>query len=146
VTGLERALAAAAVALLLAAGPTSAQNAGRLEIDVMISHISNRPGDIDPAGRKLDRELRDQFRYESLRVLDSLQLSLRLDEVGSVDLPNGKPLRVRPLQVGERGVLVAVAIEGTLQTDLRIRNGHLVVIGAEPYEDGRLVISLEPHF
>jgi len=146
VTGLERALAAAAVVLLLAAGPTSAQNAGRVEIDVMISHISNRPGDIDPAGRKLDRELRDQFRYESLRVLESRRLSLRLDEVGSVDLPNGKPLRVRPLQVGERGVLVAVAIEGTLQTDLRIRNGHLVVIGAEPYEDGRLVISLEPHF
>ncbi|MDH3211757.1 MAG: hypothetical protein OEM05_04650 [Myxococcales bacterium] len=145
-TGLERALAAAAVVLLLAAGPTSAQNAGRVEIDVMISHISNRPGDIDPAGRKLDRELRDQFRYESLRVLESRRLSLRLDEVGSVDLPNGKPLRVRPLQVGERGVLVAVAIEGTLQTDLRIRNGHLVVIGAEPYEDGRLVISLEPHF
>jgi len=146
VTGLERALAAAAVVLLLAAGPTSAQNAGRVEIDVMISHISNRPGDIDPAGRKLDRELRDQFRYESLRVLESRRLSLRLDEVGSVDLPNGKPLRVRPLQVGERGVLVAVAIEGTLQTDLRVRNGHLVVIGAEPYEDGRLVISLEPHF
>ena len=145
-TGLERALAAAAVVLLLAAGPTSAQNAGRVEIDVMISHISNRPGDIDPAGRKLDRELRDQFRYESLRVLESRRLSLRLDEVGSVDLPNGKPLRVRPLQVGERGVLVAVAIEGTLQTDLRVRNGHLVVIGAEPYEDGRLVISLEPHF
>ena len=58
-------------------------------------------------------------------------------------LPSGKRLRVRPLQVGERGVLVAVAIEDTLQTDLRIRNGHLVVIGAEPYEEGKLVISLE---
>jgi hypothetical protein len=146
VRGLERALAAAAVGLLLAAGPASAQTVTRIAMDVMVSHISNRPGDVDPAGRKLDRKLRDQFRYESLRVLENRRLSLKLDEVGSVRLPSGKRLRVRPLQVSQRGVLVAVTIEGILQTDLRIRNGHLVVIGAEPYEDGRLVISLEPHF
>jgi hypothetical protein len=146
VRGLERALAAAAIGLLLAAGPASAQTAAGVAIEVMVSHISNRPGDIDPAGRKLDRKLRDQFRYESLRVLENRRLSLKLDEVGTVRLPSGKRLRVRPLQVGERGVLVAVSIEGTLQTDLRIRNGHLVVIGAEPYKDGKLVISLEPHF
>ena len=144
--GLERALAAAAVGLLLAAGPASAQTTTSIAIDVMVSHISNRPGDVDPEGRKLDRKLRDQFRYESLRVLENRRLSLKLDEVGTVRLPSGKRLRVRPLQVGERGVLVAVAIEDTLQTDLRIRNGHLVVIGAEPYEEGKLVISLEPHF
>jgi hypothetical protein len=135
VRGLERALAAVAVGLLLAAGPASAQTVTRVAIHVMVSHISNRPGDVDPAGGKLDRKLRDQFRYESLRVLEDRRLSLKLDEVGSVRLPSGKRLRVRPLQVGQRGVLVAVAIEGTLQTDLRIRNGHLVVIGAEPYEE-----------
>jgi hypothetical protein len=143
---LDGAFAVAAVLLLLAAGPTAAQSEQRVEIEVLVSHISNRPGEVDPAGRKLDRKLRDQFRYESLKVLESRRLRLGLDEVGSVRLPSGKQLRVRPLQVGARGVLVAVAIEGTLQTDLRIRNGHLVVIGAEPYQEGRLVISLEPHF
>ena len=29
---------------------------------------------------------------------------------------------------------------------MRVRNGHLVVIGAERYEDGKLVIGLEPRF
>jgi hypothetical protein len=143
---LDGAFAVAAVLLLLTAGPTAAQTDERVEIEVLVSHISNRPGKVDPAGRKLDRKLRDQFRYESLHVLESRRLRLGLDEVGSVRLPSGKQLRVRPLQVSARGVLVAVAIEGTLQTDLRIRNGHLVVIGAEPYQEGRLVISLEPHY
>ncbi len=44
--GLERALAAAAVGLLLAAGPVSAQTVTRIAMDVMVSHISNRPGDV----------------------------------------------------------------------------------------------------
>jgi hypothetical protein len=30
--------------------------------------------------------------------------------------------------------------------DLKVRKGHLVVIGAERYQDGKLVISLEPHW
>jgi hypothetical protein len=29
---------------------------------------------------------------------------------------------------------------------LRVPNGHLVVIGAERFEDGKLVISLEPRW
>jgi hypothetical protein len=29
---------------------------------------------------------------------------------------------------------------------MRVRNGHLVVIGAERYEEGKLVIGMEPVF
>ena len=29
---------------------------------------------------------------------------------------------------------------------MRVRNGHLVVIGAERYEAGKLVIGVEPRF
>jgi hypothetical protein len=138
-------LAAAAVPLLVS-GPAAAQEARRIAMEVMVSHISDRPGEIDARASELDRKLRQEFRYKSLRVLQSRRLSLELDEVGSLKLPNGKYLRVRPLQVSDRGVLTAVSVEGTLETDLRIRNGHLVVIGAERHDDGKLVISLEPHF
>jgi len=41
---------------------------------------------------------------------------------------------------------VAVSVEGSVQSDMQIPNGHLVAIGAGRYEDGKLVISLEPHF
>lgn len=138
---------AAAGGLLLVSAPVAAQEARRIEFDVMVSHISDRPGKIDPRASKLDRKLQEKhFRYQSLRVLQSRKLSLELDQVGSLKLPNGKQLIVRPLQVGDRGVLTAVTVEGSVDADVRIPNGHLVVIGAEHHEDGMLVFGLEPHF
>jgi hypothetical protein len=112
----------------------------------MVSHISDRAGPIDERASQLHRKLQKDFRYQSLRVLQTQRLALELDEVGTLTLPNGRELRVRPLQVGDRGVLMAVDVEGTMKTDLRVRNGHFVVIGTQRYEDGRLVISLKPQF
>jgi hypothetical protein len=133
-------------ALWLAPGLASAQPAPRVVVEVMVSHTSNRAGPIDARASELHRKLQKDFRYESLRVLQTQRLALDLDEVGTLTLPSGRRFRVQPLQVGDRGVLLAVDVEGTLKTDLRVRNGHLVVLGAERYEDGRIVISLEPHF
>lgn len=133
-----------ALALALAAERAGAQEA--IELEVLVSQISDRPGAIDPRGEKVHRELQGRFRYESLKVLVQRHLRLALDEVGSVALPNGKALRVRPNDVGKSGVLLAVSVEGALDTDLRVQSGHLVVVGAGRYEDGTLVISLEPSF
>jgi hypothetical protein len=123
-----------------------AQESPRVGVDVMVSHISDGPGAIDPRARTLDAKLRKQFRYESLAVLESRRFDLKLDQVAAMQLPNGRKFRLRPLHVGDQGVLMAVSVEGTVETDLRVRNGHLVVIGAEQYRDGKLVISLEPHW
>ena len=137
-------LGAALLALALAAERAGAQES--IELEVLVSHISDRPGSIDPRGEKVHRELQGRFRYESLAVLVQRHLRLALDEVGTVALPNGKALRVRPNDVGKSGVLLAVEVEGALDTDLRVRNRHLVVVGAGRYDDGTLVISLEPSF
>lgn len=136
----------AGVACLALVAPAAAQPSQNVRMEVMVSHISNEPGVVDPRADKLDRTLRDQFRYESLKVIRTQTLKLGLDEVGTVRLPNGRRLRVRPLQIDSRGVLTAVSLEGSVDADLRIRNGHLVVIGAERYQGGKLVVSLEPHF
>ena len=132
------------LALLLGggAGAVKAQEQ-RIDIELMVSHLTRAEGEIDPRGQKLHRKLQDQFRYESLRVLEIREMRLALNEVGSVGLPNGKSVRVRPLQLSESGVLLAVDVEGAARMDLKVRRGHLVVIGAERYQDGKLVISLE---
>ncbi len=132
--------------LCVGAGVARAQPARSIELSVLVGHASEGPGGVDPRAQKLAAKLQKEFRYESLRVLQSPRLKLALDEVGTVKLPNGKELRLRPLQVGDKSVLLAVGLEGTLQTDLRIPNGHLVVIGAERYQDGKLVIGLEPRW
>lgn len=142
----RRVIFTAILACLLAAAPALAQDGGPIAVEVMVSQISQSPGQIDPRARRLDAELRDEFRYESLRVLKQQKLSLALNEIGRVSLPNGSELQLRPLSLSERGVLMAVTVKGSVQSDMQIPNGHLVAIGAGRYEDGKLVISLEPRF
>ncbi len=135
-----------AVALLAGSAANAQQWHARVGLELMVAQASPAEGPIDPRARKLDRHLRADFKYRSLRVLESRRLDLEIDEVGSLKLPNGRWVRVRPLDLGKSGVLMAVDVEGAVKSDLRIRNGHLVVIGAERYGDGKLIISLEPHF
>jgi len=130
----------------LAPGLGQAQQARSIDVDVMVCRISQEPGPVDPRARRLDAQLRGEFRYESLRVLQQKRLSLPLNELGRLSLPNGSELQLRPLSLSDRGVLMAVAVEGSVQSDMQIPNGHLVAIGAGPLEGGKLVISLEPHF
>jgi hypothetical protein len=149
-SGTVRMTLALAAGLLLSAGPAWA-GPDRIDVELMVSHISESPDGsaeprVDPRARKLDRQLRSQFRYDRLRVLDHRVLHLRLNEVGSMKLPNGHRVQIRPLLVDENGVLLAVDVEDTLDTDMRIQSDHMVVIGADRHEDGKLVISLEPHF
>lgn len=120
----------------------SAAAAQTFEIDVMVSQIGDGPGGIDPRAAELDAKLKGQFRYQSLKVLDSRRLQLGLDQVGTLSLPNGKPLRVRPLQLTDRGLLLAAQV-GEIQTDLKLTRGHLVVIDAGQHAGGKLVVSFQ---
>ena len=127
-------------------GIGAAKDAHTIQFDVMVSRISQQPGEVDPRAARLDTQLRGDFRYESLKVLKQERLSIELNELVTVELPNGKKLELRPLSVSDRGVLVAVNVEGSVQSDMQVPNGHLVAIGAGRFDGGRLVISLEPHF
>jgi hypothetical protein len=145
-SGLRAALALAGL-LALAVG-AAAQAPGpvpkRVDLEVLVAYISDEPGGVDPLAQELDRKLAGQFRYATLRVLDQRRLDLPLGAVESVELPTGRLLNLRAFQLDSRGVLLGVTVTGSLQTDLRVPNGHLVVIGAERYQAGQLVLSLKP--
>jgi hypothetical protein len=133
------------VAALALTAPSAAQEGPRrISLEVLVAYISDEDGVVDPKAERLHEKLADQFRYRTLRVLDERRLDLPLGVVESVALPNGRQLNVRAFQLSSRGVLLGVTVTGSLQTDLRIPNGNLVVIGAERYQDGKLVISLGP--
>ncbi|MCH2173328.1 hypothetical protein MK489_21350 [Myxococcota bacterium] len=134
------------VALVLLAPPGPARAVDAVSIEVLVSVLSAHPGTIDPRGHRIDAKLRDQLRYESLRVLEQADLQVGIGELASLELPNGSWLRVRPSDVSRDGVLLHVDVEGLVRTDLRVRNGHLVVYGPVPHGDGKLVISLEPRW
>jgi len=144
-----RALRALAVmgmlAFVLLAIPGHAQ-AQTVELEVTVAQIFDAPGPIDPKGARIHEKLTREFRYGSLTVVDSKRMKLGLNEVGKLKLPNGKTVTLVPMLLDDRGVLMAVDVEGVLKTDLRVKSGHLVVFGAHRHGDGKLVIAVTPRF
>jgi hypothetical protein len=140
------AIAVMGLVAMVGLAPMRAEAAGPIDVQVLVCHAAPAAGGVDAACRELDAKIGAQFRYESLKKLQTRVLELALNEVGSVRLPNGKSLKVRPLQVDDGGVLLAVDVEGAVRTDVKVANGNLVVIGADAYKDGKLVISLEPRW
>jgi hypothetical protein len=118
----------------------------RVGLLLTVSHVSSHPGPIDPSAAELHRSLQREFRYESLRVIERRHIDLRMQEIGGVDLPTGKHVEVRPLSISPSGVLISVDIPGTLQTDLRVPNQKQVVIGVDRYDDGKLILTLQPDY
>jgi hypothetical protein len=119
---------------------------GTIGLKMLVAHLSASPGEIDPRAAGLYRQLQKDFRYESVRVLEQRRLDLLVDQVGTMRLPTGRDMYVRPIDVGETGVLVRVEVQGAIKSRLRVPNHEMVVIGGLPYEGGRLVISLEPDY
>ncbi len=131
---------------LLAGNPAWSQRERRFSVKVTVAEISNAEGKIDERAKRLDRNLRKKFKYNSLRVIKERRLELEIDQVGSVKLPSGRMFRVRPLNLGDRGLLMAVGWEGEVMMDLRAQNHHLLVIGGPAHGDGQLVVSIEPDY
>jgi len=149
--GSRSALFAALLCLLFATGG-SAQGrtekgekpkAAAIRANFMVTHVMNGEGNIDPRARELVEKLRRQnIRYPQARVLLERQVRLSPNQVETLALPDGRKARFRPLQVGPRGVLLAVDVEQAVKMDARVRKGHMLVIDGGRYEDGKIVISV----
>jgi hypothetical protein len=137
---------AIAIGVLMPIGALAQVAAQRVGLLLTVSHASSQPGPIDPSAAELHRSLQREFRYESLRVIERRHIDLGMQEIGGVDLPTGKRVEVRPLALSPSGVLISVDIPGTLQTDLRVPNRKQVVIGVDRYQDGKLILTLQPDY
>jgi len=115
----------------------------RLDFAVTVLHASPSPGGIDEGAERFDRLLRSSLRYESLRVVKSKQRHVKLNEIERVSLPTGEDFRFRPIDAGDRGVLVAVDWRKTARGDFRLPRGKPLILGGQPYENGQLVVILE---
>ncbi len=124
----------------------TAQAGDRVPVNVIVVHTSNRKGEVDPRAQELHEKLRKQLRYKSMRVLQEERVDLQMNQVGTVLLPDGRKLRMRPMHKGAKGVLMAVDVQGAVKLDARARNHHKVVIGAGEYEGGNLAISIAPDY
>lgn len=146
-TRLRIALVLLVAAGLLLAGVASAQEKRkRVPMNVLVTQMSNQGTGVDRDARRLDGKLRGQFKYDSLKVIEKRRIDLEVDEVGRIDLPNGRSARVQPIHQGDKGVLMAVDVEDAAKIDARVKNRNLLVIRAGKYKDGDIVLSLEPDY
>ena len=140
---------ALAIAFALAAlAPTQAlaQEDPTIQVELVVTIASDEPGPIDARAKKIDAQLRRDFRYQSLKVVDSKTQRLGIDDTATIKLPNGKSARVMPMAVDESGVLLAVDIEGAVKVDAKAKSGHMLVFVAGRHAGGRLIVSVEPTF
>lgn len=112
-------------------------------IKVIVANLTSEKGGIDKGAKRLHKELKNQFRYEGIKVLESEKLKFVDEKVFDMKLPSLRRLRIRPLVVESDSALISVEISGLVQSDLRLKRGQLVIIGAERYQRGKLVIALE---
>jgi hypothetical protein len=115
----------------------------RLHFEVTVLHASSAEGGVDPRAERFDRLLRDTVRYRSLRVVKAKQRHVDLNEIERVTLPTGQDFRFRPIDAGDRGVLVSIDWKQTTRGDFRLPRGKPLILGGQPYEDGQLVVILE---
>ena len=128
-----------------AAGADEAKDL-RIPVNVLVTYLSNDGSGVDAAARRLDEKLRGQFKYDSIQVIEKRRMVLEIDGVGELALPNGRSVRMSAIHKGDSGVLMAVDVEGAAKMDARVQNRHLLVIRAGRYQEGDLVLCLEPDY
>jgi hypothetical protein len=143
VIGLGAAAAAQPLVPREQGGFTNKPNKPRLHFEVTVLHASSSPGGVGPGAERFDRLLRETVRYESLRVVKAKARRVGLNEIERVALPTGQDFRFRPIDAGDRGVLVAIDWRRTARGDFRLPRGKPLILGGQPYEDGQLVVILE---
>jgi hypothetical protein len=136
------------LAALLLAAPAAAQDLRPIAFEVTVVYVSSGKGDVERSdrARRVDRIIGRQIKYDSLRVLDFKRRQVPLNQIGSVTLPSGKRFSFRPMDLSDDGVLVAVDVERSAQGDFRIPRRKPFVFGGQRYQDGQLVILLEPDY
>lgn len=140
--GRAAALIACAV---LAAGAAGAQGTTEVGVQLTVLHASPKPGPPPDANvAPFDKQLRGQFRYQSLRIMERSQLRMSLLEMRKVRLPLGNELRVQPIQRDPEGLLTELAMPGRLDTRVLLQRSRPVMIRAGAYEGGSLIIAIEP--
>jgi hypothetical protein len=91
----------------------------------------------------VDRLLRGQIAYQSLAIVDSHHRELPVNEVWTLELPTGRSLQLRPLEVDKTGTLLSLDVEDGLQGDFRVRPGQPLILGGARLGEDKLVLVVE---
>ena len=129
--------------LLLLLGGSAADAQQKIAFEITVLKASPEKGSIDKDAQRFNRILGRKLRYESLTIIDRARRKVAVDGIATVKLPAGGDFRFRPIDMGEKGVLLAVDWARTAQGDFRMPMGKPLIFGGPSYQGGQLVVILE---
>jgi hypothetical protein len=139
-----RALLASA---LVASAPASAEGdegSDLVPLDITVLRVSDEPGEVDPRVERVDRLLRGQVAYQSLAIVDVHRREVPVNEVWTFELPTGRHVELRPLEVDKTGaLLLSLDVEDGLQGDFRVRPGQPLIVGGVRVGEDKLILVVE---
>ena len=116
-----------------------------VSFDVQVVHGSNEEeAEADPRCDQIRREL--PIPFKSLAQVQREELNISLGQAGSLKLPSGRQIRLVPISIVDNRLHLLLKMEGLVESQLRLRSGRAVIVGGEPYQNGRIIIKLTPSF
>jgi hypothetical protein len=135
-------VAAAAAAILW---PAQAPAAGPVALEVKIILASNDGQGVDPSLASLQDRL-DKLKFNSYRLLSTLELILTPPKGGTVSLPNGQVLRVEAVQIQGDRVNMTVSVADLVKTGISLANRGTFMLGGINEERGELILAISASF
>ncbi len=131
---------------LVAADQPKADPPQQIRCEVQIILATSGAPDVAKELRPLKRYLENSFgnRYSRFEHIASHTLSLRLDQRGSLGLPNNTQLGLAYLGA-EEGLIRLTMEVGGLKTQVKVHDGGLFFQAGRRYKDGMLVVAIRVH-
>jgi hypothetical protein len=131
-------MAALAVGLL-----SSVATAAPVQVELKIIHAHNKGKVVDPKIQALVKLLQ-KLSFTSYTLKDEAVLAIELNAAGSMQLPNGEWLAVKPITMEADGKLkLELSVEKLkFKTTVAIGPGATLVVGGPPFDGGALIVAV----
>src|SRR5579875_845927 len=148
----ERATRTAGLSMVLlvtlAVSAAAQHSAGAVEVRINSVLASDTNKGCDASLRALQRHLERLFHFTTYHLVSHQDRQTRFGQLVEFDLPGGRILQIEPIDRAGDMINVEVTLfEGDqplMTTDFKIISGGVLLVGGPRYEQGALIISIEP--
>ena len=112
-------------------------------LKVQIVYAAKGENKVDPRLKPLQKRLQQLFDFTQYHLENEQSLTLKIGQKGTLILPDDKPLSLIPVEKQSEMWKISLSIPKRIQTDLLIRDGHMVILGGSRYKEGVMILVIE---
>ncbi len=112
-------------------------------LKVQIVYAAKGEPKVDPRLKPLQKRLNQLFDFTQYQLENEQTLTLNVGQKGTLILPDGKPLSLTPVQKQRDMWKITLSIPKLVQSDILIRDGHMVILGGARYKKGVMILVIQ---